>query len=111
MFKPSRYLGPVISTLLVVLPAAAAQGEQTGAPRWSITPYIWATETTVDLSFRDTNVGTEVSFSDLLDVLDVLDQGDELVAAEPCQGVVAAHDARQGTIHGLGGHGVPVDPL
>ena len=71
MFKPSRYLGPVISTLLVVLPAAAAQGEQTGAPRWSITPYIWATETSVDLAFRDADIGTgEISFGDLLDVLD-----------------------------------------
>jgi hypothetical protein len=71
MFKPSSYLGPVISTLLVVLPAAAAQGEQTGAPRWSITPYIWATETSVDLAFRDADIGTgEISFGDLLDVLD-----------------------------------------
>ena len=38
---------------------------------WSITPYIWASTTKVDLTFRDTGIGEgEISFKDLLDVLD-----------------------------------------
>ncbi|MDO3722664.1 hypothetical protein QVZ43_13135 [Marinobacter sp. chi1] len=38
---------------------------------WSVTPYLWATDTTVDLSFRDTNIGSgNVSFGDLVDALD-----------------------------------------
>lgn len=60
-----------ILACLVLLPAAGANGQQTNEFGWSITPYLWATETTVDLSFRDTNIGTgEISFNDLLDVLD-----------------------------------------
>ncbi len=48
--------------------AAAAENETFG---WSITPYIWATETSVDLTFRDANIGSgDISFSDLLDTLD-----------------------------------------
>jgi hypothetical protein len=39
---------------------------------WSITPYLWAPMTKVDLKFRDANVGTgEISFNDLLDTLDM----------------------------------------
>jgi hypothetical protein len=61
----------LITVLLVVFPGAAAQGEQADAPHWSITPYIWATETRVDLALRDANIGAgEISFGDLLDVLD-----------------------------------------
>src|SRR5210317_1250503 len=38
---------------------------------WSITPYIWASSTKVDLTFRDTGIGEgNISFKDLLDVLD-----------------------------------------
>ena len=36
------------------------------APRWSVTPYLWATDTTVDLSVGDTSLGGgEVSFDDV----------------------------------------------
>ena len=53
---------------LSVTPAYAQQADEFG---WSITPYLWATDTTVDLTFQDVNIGTgEISFSDLLDVLD-----------------------------------------
>ena len=49
------------------MPAAA----QDDPEQWSITPYLWATDTAVDLTFRDTNIGSEqISFDDLLDVLD-----------------------------------------
>ena len=48
--------------------SVAAPGD---TPTWSITPYIWAPTTKVDLSFMDTNIGQgEISFNDLLDTLD-----------------------------------------
>lgn len=38
---------------------------------WSITPYIWATDTKLDLTYRGEGIGgDEISFNDLLDVLD-----------------------------------------
>ena len=56
---------------LILLPVAVAHGQQTNDFGWSITPYLWATETRVDLTFRDADIGTgEISFGDLLDVLD-----------------------------------------
>lgn len=49
----------------------AAWAQQSSEMRWSITPYIWAPTTEVDLKFRDANIGSgEISFNDLLDVLD-----------------------------------------
>ena len=51
--------------------AANAIAQTGDATHWSVTPYIWATNTTVDLTIRDTNIGAgDISFSDLLDVLD-----------------------------------------
>lgn len=39
--------------------------------KWSITPYVWATQTKLDLSFRDQAIGSEeISFGDLLDMMD-----------------------------------------
>jgi hypothetical protein len=39
--------------------------------QWSITPYIWASDTKVDLSFRENAIGgDQVSFKELLDTLD-----------------------------------------
>ncbi len=62
-----RYL---LVPLLLSLGCAGPALAQDGA-RWSITPYLWATDTTVDLSFRDQSVGgAEIAFDDLLDVLD-----------------------------------------
>ena len=57
--------------LLMLIPAASVQGEEADTFGWSITPYLWATETVVDLTLRDEAIGAgELSFSDLLDVLD-----------------------------------------
>ncbi len=51
--------------------AANANAQSGDATHWSVTPYIWATDTSVDLTFRDTNIGAgDISFGDLLDVLD-----------------------------------------
>jgi hypothetical protein len=58
-------------TCLTLFPLAAVQGQESGQFGWSITPYLWATETRVDLTLRDADIGTgEISFGDLLDVLD-----------------------------------------
>ena len=54
---------------LALLPVTIAHGQQTNDFGWSITPYLWATETRVDLTLRDADIGTgEISFGDLLDV-------------------------------------------
>jgi len=48
-----------------------ASAQDNAGNHWSVTPYLWATDTQVDLTFRDTNIGTgDISFNDLLDVLD-----------------------------------------
>ena len=44
---------------------------QSGDTQWSVTPYIWGTNTSVDLSLNNSPIGgDDVSFGDLLDVLD-----------------------------------------
>ncbi|TDJ71736.1 MAG: hypothetical protein E2O38_06905, partial [Proteobacteria bacterium] len=49
---------------LAIAAPVAATGD--GAINWSITPYLWATETTVDLTADGTPIGGgKVSFSDL----------------------------------------------
>jgi hypothetical protein len=54
-----------------VVPSTTAFAQQEGVPNWSITPYIWAPTTTVDLIVRDTNIGGgDIAFSDLVDSLD-----------------------------------------
>ena len=60
-------LFPVLAA--AVPPAAAQDG---GAIEWSVTPYAWFPDTTVDLAFRDTNIGSgTIRFSDVLDVVDI----------------------------------------
>jgi hypothetical protein len=60
---------PLLLALLGTMSAVSAQ--ESHGMQWSITPYMWASDTTVDLTFRDTNIGAgDISFNDLLDVLD-----------------------------------------
>lgn len=60
-----------LAACLCLVPLASVRGQDTNSFGWSITPYLWATETSVDLTFRDANIGAgEISFNDLLDVLD-----------------------------------------
>ena len=48
-----------------------ASAQQNSGPTWSVTPYLWGSQTKVDLTFRDTNIAAgEISFSDLIDILD-----------------------------------------
>ena len=52
-----------------LLSTASAQESET--IQWSITPYIWAPTTSIDLTVRDNNLPTgEISANDLLDTLD-----------------------------------------
>ena len=60
---------------IVVCGASSAQAQaQVQGPdsfSWSVTPYIWASETKLDLTLGNgLSVGDTVSFSDLLDTLD-----------------------------------------
>lgn len=56
---------------LLVAVTTPVSAENEARNDWSITPYLWATDTTVDLTFRDTNIGSgDLSFNDLLDILD-----------------------------------------
>ncbi len=65
------FRGPAVCLSLILIPATGAHGQDADIFGWSITPYLWATETTVDLTFQDTDIGTgDISFGDLLDVLD-----------------------------------------
>ncbi len=73
-WKPPLIMKRISSALCGVLALAiaapvAATGD--GAINWSITPYLWATETTVDLTADGTPIGGgKVSFSDLADITD-----------------------------------------
>jgi hypothetical protein len=64
----------ILSTLVIVvcLPSSDAIAQQDDSISWSVTPYFWASDTSLDLSIQDSEVngGIEIPFSDLLDVLD-----------------------------------------
>ena len=71
MTRSQPYSVLALAMLVMLIAAPAARAQDADGFNWSITPYIWATETTVDLTFRDADIGAgEISFSDLLDVLD-----------------------------------------
>jgi len=73
MRKLSRYSISALAILLLssglVSTATAQDGDKLA---WSVTPYIWASDTSLDISLSDPGIsgGTEIKFSDLLDVLD-----------------------------------------
>ena len=71
MTRSQPYSVLALAMLLMLIAAPAARAQDADGFNWSITPYLWATETVVDLTFRDADIGAgEISFSDLLDVLD-----------------------------------------
>jgi hypothetical protein len=56
---------------LLMLGSSGLRAEQGDETWWSITPYIWAMDTKLDLSWRDSPVGgTEIDFKDALGNLD-----------------------------------------
>ena len=51
--------------------AANANAQSGGDARWSITPYVWASDTSLDFTLSGSPVGgADLSFGDLLDVLE-----------------------------------------
>lgn len=68
--RPSALLSATVGAVL--LASANVSVAQTSATTtWSITPYIWAPTTKVDLALMDESIGQdEISFNDLLDTLD-----------------------------------------
>ena len=69
--KPGRAV-PVLAVLAaMLLGPAPVNAQDTDSFSWSVIPYLWATRTKVDLSYRGGPIGgDEISFNDLLDVLD-----------------------------------------
>jgi hypothetical protein len=60
-----------VGVTCLLLTCGPALGQDADQVHWSITPYLWASNTKVDLTFRDQGLGSgDISFSDLLDVLD-----------------------------------------
>ncbi len=56
---------------LFTLLAANANAQSSDGAQWSITPYIWASDTSMDFSLDGSPVGgADLSFDDILDVLD-----------------------------------------
>lgn len=69
--RKSTLLPVAASLLLGSFFCSGVQAKDTDKMHWSITPYLWATNTKVDLSVRDIDLGSpQISFSDLLDVID-----------------------------------------
>jgi len=68
--SPEKFLSTLVTLVLLSGSAAAAQDDDQLA--WSVTPYLWASDTSLDISLRDSGIGggTEIKFNDLLDVLD-----------------------------------------
>lgn len=62
----------VIPALVVAFLSPSAFAQQDEAIGWSITPYMWASDTALDLTVQDTEIGggVEIPFSDLVDVLE-----------------------------------------
>lgn len=60
-----------VSALLLAL-SSNVSAQKNDKIAWSVTPYIWASDTSLDLTVEDTGIngGVEIPFSDLLDILD-----------------------------------------
>jgi hypothetical protein len=55
----------------IALFAANANAQTGDGAQWSVSPYFWASDTSLDISVNDTSVGgVDLSFADLLDMLD-----------------------------------------
>ena len=61
-----------IAVFMLLTAAVGASAQDRDSINWSVTPYIWASDTSLDLTVRDSNVGgsVDVPFNDLLDVID-----------------------------------------
>ena len=67
----SSVLAKLLIYPLLLLPSmVAAGGEPAGGINWSVTPYIWASDTKFDLKAGDTPIGGKLTFDDLVDTTD-----------------------------------------
>ena len=61
----------LLSAVSLGIHSRAASAQDKDEMAWSITPYVWAPTTKLDLSFQDTDLGGgRISADDLLDVMD-----------------------------------------
>ena len=60
-------IGVLVAPMIFAADAKAQQGDGLS---WSITPYIWAPDTKVDLTFEDTSVGGTIRVKDVIDTID-----------------------------------------
>lgn len=71
--KNSKNKSAIVLVLIVCLSGLVktASTQESRTSGWSITPYVWPSDTSVDLTFRDVNIGTgEIKFKDLVDTID-----------------------------------------
>ncbi len=73
--KRKELLGQLLPLLIAhgsfALFAANANAQTDGDAQWSVTPYIWASDTSLDFTLNGSPVGgADLSFGDILDVLD-----------------------------------------
>ncbi len=70
--KLSRQLLPLLIVQCnLALFAANANAQSSDATQWSVTPYIWGSDTSLDFALNGSPVGgADLSFSDLLDVVE-----------------------------------------
>ena len=70
--KPVYCAVVAATSILLLALASSASAQESDKFGWSITPYFWASDTSLDLTVEDTDItgGVKIPFSDLLDVLD-----------------------------------------
>jgi len=69
--KRNALSGALLAGLLTGIAPAGAHAQSSDQLHWSITPYIWGTNTAADLSFRGRDVASgDISFGDLMDMMD-----------------------------------------
>ncbi len=67
----SILLSSAIGAALLVVPAQKVAAQEPAEFRWSITPYVWAPTTKVDLSYQGTDIGGgQIRVKDVVDKID-----------------------------------------
>ena len=70
--KLDSIVAAIMASLLPFALGSSALAQESDKIAWSVTPYIWASDTSLDLTVKDPdiNAGVEIPFGDLLDILD-----------------------------------------
>ena len=70
--KPNSALVANAASVLLFALGSSASAQENDKIAWSVTPYVWASDTSLDLTVEDAdiNAGVKIPFSDLLDILD-----------------------------------------